>query len=446
MTRYEEMSYDELIQIVDNHKCAFLCGNGLSINFDEGYLVGKLTERLFETHCHLFDNISFEVCADEKYNSFLKENFQGTFDVLEQIKSRKDFDRFYSSALEFAKSVANSKKVMNWLKQNGYNIELVFGLSIFSLLETLVAQADEDGVFNVNYEYLTILIYFVIALRKAPQELYRLDITNLFVQAVLRGCKYEFTNLKGSSAALSNVAISGMFAYYRFLFASNILMNGKSYDVKRLQHWNDVDRQAFKKFLNRFDYVMTTNYDKILENITNQPIYHLHGQFSLERNVVLNQSLGVKCGRTIYDISSIIIGDYFLSKSLLPNSANLAMTRGNNSKYYSYSNILEKVIKFEHTEAVVILGLNIENDYHILRELQVFLESGGVKCPQIIYCYFTEADKDSFLDVYDKCITYSDEVSQFVRNNIGVYVVKTPDVLKHILRNEAVISGEQAIL
>lgn len=82
MTGYEEISYDELIPIVDNHKCAFLCGNGLSINFDEGYLVGKLTERLFETHCHLFDNISFEVYADEKYNSFLKENFQGTYDVL----------------------------------------------------------------------------------------------------------------------------------------------------------------------------------------------------------------------------------------------------------------------------------------------------------------------------------------------------------------------------
>lgn len=322
---------------------------------------------------------------------------------------------------------------MNWLKQSGYNIELTFGLSNFSLLETLVAQADEYGIFSVNYEYLTILIYFVIAVKKAPQELYRLDITNLFVQAVLWGSKYEFKKLKGSSAALLNVAISGMFAYYRFLFASNILMNGKSYDVRRLQHWNDVDRQALKKFLNRFDYVMTTNYDKILENITNQPIYHLHGQFSMERNVVLNQSLGVKCGRTIYDISSIIIGDYFLSKSLFPNSAYLAMTRGNNSKYYSYSKISEKVIKYEHTEAVVILGLNIENDYHILRELQVFLEAGGVRYPKIIYCYYTEADKDSFLDMYDRCITYSNELSQFVRNNISVYAVRTQDVLKHIL-------------
>ncbi len=433
MTNYTELSYNELMSIVKTHKAALICGNGLSINFDEGYMAGKLSERLFETHCHIIKNYDYDVFGDTKYNAALKENVKGTFDALGQIKSQDNFNWLFSSALAFAKSIVGSEKVLNWLNTSGNNLGLTFGLSPITLLETIVAQADKYDIFNVNYEHLTILIYFVIALKKAPQEIYRFDITNLFVQAVSWGCRYRFTKQQGNGDALQNAIISGMFAYYRFLYASNILMNGKSYHVEQLQNWNGIDRQSLSAFLNMFDFVMTTNYDKILDNISSQKIHHLHGEFSMDRNIVLHQTLGVKYGLTRYDISTILIGDYFLSKAFLPNSASLAMGTGNNSKYDFYSKILEKTIRGAHTEAIVKLGLNIENDYHILRYLQILLESGGVKSPKIIYCYYTEADKDSFLGSYDKCITYSTELSEFVRNNISVYVVKSQDVLNHIL-------------
>lgn len=52
MTDYTELSYDELVSIVDRHKAVFICGNGLSINFDDGYCIGNFTKRLFETHCY----------------------------------------------------------------------------------------------------------------------------------------------------------------------------------------------------------------------------------------------------------------------------------------------------------------------------------------------------------------------------------------------------------
>lgn len=431
MADYTELSYDELVSTVDSHKAAFICGNGLSINFDEGYLAGNLTKRLFETHCHIIDNIDYDVYSDEKYNAALKENLQGTLDVLKKVKSPKDFDGLYSSALRFAKSVVCSEMVLKWLDDNGYDQTLTFGLSSISLLETVVSQADKYGIFNVNYESLTILIYFVMALKQAPKEIYRFDISNLFVQAVLFGNKYRFTKQKGFSAALSDTAISGMFIYYRFLYASNILMNGKSFDVKKLQHWNSVDRQALNAFLRKFDCILTTNYDNILDTITDRGIYHLHGKFSLDKNIVLQQSLGVKYDMTRYDISTILIGDYFLSKSFLPIAANFAVKTGKNTKYDFYAKILEKTIRDKHTEVVVIFGLNIENDYHILRDLQVFLEAGGITTPKIIYCYYTEADRDSFLDMYNKCITYSAELSEFVKNSIGVYVVNSQDVLKH---------------
>lgn len=430
MTDYTELSYDELVSIVDCHMAAFICGNGLRINFDDGYCIGNLTKRLFETHCHIIGNIDYNVFSDEKYNAALKENFQGTFDVLMQIKNQNDFERLYSSALEFAKSVIYSENALEWLNDNGYNPELTFGLSPITLLKTIVAQSDKCGIFNVNYEYITILIYFVIALKQAPEEIYRFDITNLFVLTVSWGCKYQYQQ---GNKALQNTAISGMFTYYRFLYASNILMNGKSFEVNKLQNWNSVDRQALNMFLHRFDYVMTTNYDNILDTITDQKIYHLHGQFLTERNIVLHQSLGVKYNMTRYDISTILIGDYFLSKSFLPISANFAVKTGKNTKYDFYSKVLEKTIRDGQTEIVVIFGLNIENDYHLLRELQIFLEAGGVVSPKIIYCYYSETDKEIFCDMYDKCITYSTELSEFVRNKIGVYIVSSQDILKHFL-------------
>lgn len=167
--------------------------------------------------------------------------------------------------------------------------------------------------------------------------------------------------------------------------------------------------------------------------ITDQKIYHLHGQFLIERNIVLHQSLGVKYNMTRYDISTILIGDYFLSKSFLPISANLAVKTGKNTKYDFYSKVLEKTIRDGRTEIVVIFGLNIENDYHLLRELQVFLEAGGIIAPKIIYCYYSKTDKESFCDMYDKCITYSAKLSESVRSKIGVYIVNSQDVLKHFL-------------
>lgn len=433
MADYTELNYNELVSIVDSHKAAFICGNGLSINFDEGYLARNLNKRLFETHCHLIDNIDYNVFSDEKYNAALKENFQRSFDALKQLKSFKDFECLYSSALIFAKSVICSEMALKWLDDNGYNQVLTFGLSTISLLKAIVTQADKYGIFNVNYEYLTIMIYFVIALKQAPKEIYCFDVTNLFVLTVSWGCKYSFSKQQGSGNALSNTAISGMFIYYRFLYSSNILMNGKSFDVKKLQNWNSVDRQSLNEFLHRFDYIITTNYDNILDTITNQRIYHLHGQFSVNKNIVLHQSLGVKYDSTRYDISTILIGDYFLSKSVLPISANLAAETGKNTKYDFYSKVLEKTIRDMRTEIVVIFGLNIENDYHILRELQVFLEAGGTIVPKIIYCYYTETDKNIFCDMYDKCITYSIELSELVRNKIDIYVVNSQDVLKHFM-------------
>ena len=122
----------------------------LSINFDDGYCMGNLTNRLFETHCHIIGNVDYKVFSNEKYNAALKENFQRTFDVLMQIKNHNDFERIYLSALEFAKSVIYSENVLKWLNDNGYNPELTFGLSPITLLKTIVDQSDKYGIFNVN--------------------------------------------------------------------------------------------------------------------------------------------------------------------------------------------------------------------------------------------------------------------------------------------------------
>lgn len=49
--------------------------------------------------------------------------------------------------------------------------------------------------------------------------------------------------------------------------------------------------------------------------------------------------------------------------------------------------MLNENIEKNKSNVVMIFGLNIDNDYHILRSIQVHLAK--LKNPQIIYCYFT---------------------------------------------------------
>jgi len=430
---YKEIYYDELIKETSEKRSTFLCGNGFSINFDDEYKLNNLVKRLFSTHCHLTLNESYDIVSNERYKAVLNENYKATKRIIKRINNEDAFSSLFSDAIVFACSITENDSVLLWLDNNGYNSKLTFGLAHIDLVFYIVEQAKKYGDMYVNYEYWSVLIYYVIALKNAQPEGYSFPANNLFISAVLAGNSNSLLNEapNGTNIYL-DTSINGMYTYLRFLFTANILLDGKSYNVTNLSNWNKYNIENIGSFLSRFDSLMTTNYDMLLENITKREISHLHGYYSKEKKRVLSQSLGVFYNTTRYDLSTAVIGDYFLSKSFLQITSKQASKQPQNSEIEIYGQILERIIKEKQSQVIVIFGLNMDNDFHILRDIQIFLEAGRIKSPHIIYCYFNEDDKNSFVNGYDACITYSKELCDFVRNSIKVSIIDSKQLIKKV--------------
>lgn len=431
MMNYKTIGAEALLSKATSTKSVFLCGNGFSINFDDNYKSDNLANRLFETHCHLKKYSDFDVISNGIYKTIFTENFKAAKKILGSLKTRDAFNLFFQNAYDFAYSIIGRKATTDWLESNGYNTHLRFGLCQLDLVRSIVEQANKNGILYVNYEYWTVLIYYVLALSTAPTNVYNFDSTNVFVSAVKSSGMLSLLNEPICNKNIfSNVAANGVFTYFRFLFTANILLDGKSYNVNRLSNWSDYCIASISDFLSNFKFLLTTNYDKLLENITGREVEHLHGTYLINQTRVLYLSLGVFYNRIRYDLTTAVIGDYFLSKSFLQVVAKTVSTQKPNSEIEIYSDILRRVIKEDAAQTIVIFGLNMDNDLHILRDIQMFLGSANIKDPSIIYCYYCDNDKQRFLDGYEACITYSNQLSNYVRNNIEVSMIDSKEIIE----------------
>ena len=104
-----------------------------------------------------------------------------------------------------------------------------------------------------------------------------------------------------------------------------------------------------------------------------------------------------------------------------------------NKKIVNITRTVGKYIQEKQTNVIVIFGMNINNDQHIIRDVMLGLEEIAEKNPKIIYCYYNELDKIDFEKQYVSAITFSEEVNQKVRK-IEVEYIKTEEVLDKYFR------------
>jgi hypothetical protein len=309
---------------------------------------------------------------------------------------------------------------------------LVFGVSQIDILHEIISQARTKSVLCINYEYWSLVVYFVLALNNAPDDVYRLDKMNIFVEAVLAGGQYCLTKkqleLSGASI-ITDTVINGVAIYLRFLFAINILIDGSGVNVTEFSNWDKLNISKINELFSKFDHLLTTNYDLIIENVTGRKVKHLHGEYSKNENVVFYQLMSVLIGISKYDLSTVVIGDYFAEKTFFINTAQGCAGKSPNSSIQFYSKILEDIISKQKIRTFVLFGLCADNDYHMIRDLQVYMGLENTINAEIIFCYYDEYAKNGFLDIYEKCITYSSELSDFVRNNIKLSLIDSKEIL-----------------
>lgn len=436
--QYSELNLDEFEKLISDTNSSILCGNGFSINFDDRLSMNNLGKSLYRAHCTWKAHSNYKITSNKDFKNGLKANYNGARKVIDGIYSEKDLEEFFSSAILFACQIVEDDKVLTWLNDNKFNSSLVFGVSQTDILREIVAQAKSKSVLCVNYEYWSLIVYFILALNNAPKDIYSLDKTNIFVNAVLKGGQYSYikgkTELSGTSL-ISETITNGVAIYLRFLFAINILIDGSSVNVSELKNWGKLDTNKINKLFERFNYLLTTNYDLLIEKITDRTVDHLHGKYSKDEHVVFYQTLNIFLGLNKYDLSTITVGDYFTEKTFSMLTAQLCSGKRPNSSILFSTKILEKVIRIQKAETIVLFGLCVDNDYHIIRDLQFNMALESRQNANIVFCYYDEYAKKGFLEVFEKCITYRSDVNDFVRNNIKLSLIDSNIILNKYFVN-----------
>ncbi|WP_066415219.1 hypothetical protein [Sutcliffiella cohnii] len=421
-----EISILEFNEHIAKYKTAFLCGNGFSMNFDSDF--GRIYDNLFTSHRAVINNSIFDVKSNKAFTRKCNENFKSVKQYLRNISENTLF-KIFDDALIFAETIIENSKLIDEMWNEKLITRLVFGLSQVDIVNRICEVGRSKGIKFVNIEHWTILIYFYFAIKQLSPVYYEFPNNNSFLTILKVGDKSNVRLLPTENQLNEHVVFNGFTTYYRFLFSIAIFSNGKAFDLSLLSNIKNLELDGIKKFLNKFDLLLSLNYDKIMENVADKPVEHLHGEFVKDKSeYVYCQSYGLKFDNGYVSFSDILIGDYFIFKSFLPVVHNLSKNSFEKKMQYP-SKKIEMLIKNRSINSVIIFGMNIENDQHVLRNLMLAFYHSQHQYPQIIYCYFCPEEKKDFEEQYQAVITFSEDVNRYVKN-ISVSYIKTQDILK----------------
>ena len=426
-----ELTVEELNHLIIKNPTMFLCGNGFSINFDNDFC--NIYDRLYEAHKSLMRHGKYDVKGNVSFSKVFKDNYKSVCKYVNTFK-QKDMNEFFESGVIFAESIINDTELMRKLQNSEYIHKLTFGTSELDSIRSIAEVGRSRGYKAVNIEYWSLLIYMYFAVQRL-EDTYAFPANNLFITLIKLGNTNKGRLVPGEDDIHQYIMSNGLNTYYRMLFATAIWNNGKAVDLEKLQGLERLNLPGIKDFLNQFKVLITLNYDHIIENIVNHPIQHIHGEFiEGKKEFVYFQSMGWESDEKRYvSFSDILIGDYYNNKTF---AAQVSYMNKNprNKQIVNITRTVGKYIQEMRTNVVVILGMNINNDQHIIRDAMLGLEEMAEENPKIIYCYYDEMDKADFERQYESAITFSEELNQKVRK-ISVEYIRTQDILdKYFIR------------
>jgi len=422
----KELSIFEFINQCETNRSVLICGNGFSMNFDSDF--GNIYDRLYISHKELIHNSEYEVISNENFTKKCLDNYRGVIQYLRNI-SERNLHKIFEDGLIFAESIKNNKQLIDDLRRSGYIKKLVFGLSQIDIVNQMCDVGGNKGIRYVNIEFWTILIYFYFAIKKLNPNYYSFPSNNLFLTVVNAGARSKIVLVSNDDDINDDILFNGFSIYYRMLFSIAIFSEGKALEFEMLENIPNLNIDKIKNFLMMFKSLVSLNYDKIMENIVGERVEHFHGEFvSNKKEYVYQQSLGLNYDKGYVSFSDLMIGDYFTFKTLLP-VINHFSKGGINKNTLTFSNKMDSLIKHNLINNVVIFGMNIENDQHVLRNLMLAFYNANQTDPHITYCYFINEEKEDFMKQFSAVITFSEEVSEYARN-IDVSYIKTQDLLK----------------
>lgn len=417
------ISFEELVEVIEKQNAAFLCGNGFSMNFDDVF--SNIYDRLYEAHRILIRYGEYSVKANnKKFSKVFIENYRSVVNYL-RSKDKKYFEKVFQDGILFANSIISNPKLISELRENSLLQMLVFGNNMIDLVEDISKVKEYK---KVNIEYWTILIYIYFAILKINSTNYEFSNNNEFIFLIRLGYQNKNPIIDDKNFIEQYVLSNGFNTYYRMLFCTAIWAKGKATDFSLLEKVDELNIDCIKQFLTKFESCMTLNYDWLLNYLYENAI-HLHGRFTSEKEFVWCQSLGLNfIDKGYISFSDILIGDYY------NNKIKMGLIQSNdkseiNKKVNTPDKIIDAFTKKYEIEVFVIFGMCIDNDQHILRSIMVSLANENICKAKIIYCNFSENDLENFLKQYNNCMTFSNELCEKVKK-IEVLNVRTKEILE----------------
>ncbi|MCY7823297.1 hypothetical protein MOB34_05680 [Bacillus spizizenii] len=434
-----EMNIKDFEYQIKNRNSAILLGNGFSINFDRCF--SNIYDRLYNAHTKLVKKeIEYRIIdANKKFKDKFKNNYMN---VLRKHKffSEADLRRLFQDGLELANYINNSEKLIEELRKNNHVTELVFGISQIDLLKNICEVGNTKGYNYVNIENWTILIYFYLCVKDLDHKGCSLPMENSFLKAIEYGelTSYYLTETNDEKDKLLEKTITNGFSQYlRFLFLIAIYSDGKALDIQKLDNINYLNLDGIKLFLNNFNAIISLNYDHITDLLLpERKVIHPHGTYvKNKREFNYHQSIGFLDEKGQYiSCSDLIIGDYFIYKTKYPViNDNAVKFSSYNKRKPSFMKDLVRESKEKNVDTFVFFGINIENDYHILRNIMNSFYERKISDPRIIFCYFNDFDKESFEEMFDKVITFGKDMSDYSRS-IKIDYQNTMHLLKEYFK------------
>lgn len=426
------LTINEFNKILENNNCAFICGNGFSVNFDSCF--SDIYDRLYDACKTLFHNGEYCTSSNKKFNSKCKENYNSVKDYLRSIQKNK-FYEIFDDGVKFAESIILNRKLVEELENaeddRGRTIlhNLIFNKNELMLIKSIYEVGISKGSKYVNIEYWSILIYIYFAIKQLNSDSYIIPQSNMFIKMVELGDKSTI-ELFEDEYAMEKTLFNGFSIFYRMLFSIAIFSDGKAIEFEQLNKIDDLNIEKINDFLDRFKVIFTLNYDRLMEYMTSRDVYHLHGSYICDkREYVYYQSLGMKYKDRYISFSDILIGDYFINKGMFLTLRNLSSGKNNNKKTLDEGKILNDKILENKINTIILFGLNVENDEYTMRNLILSLENARNENPNIIYCYFNEEEKMNFEPKYNELNKFSSEVTEYGKS-IKINYIQTKDILK----------------
>lgn len=412
---------------------ALIVGNGFSINFDSDFI--NIYDRLIDGHKFIIRNanLAFNLDIKSTFKKRIQDNFKAVLQYA-RFFDEKSFENLFTDAIKFAEFIITNETVLKAFTSHKDFSELTFGHSHSTVITSIYRIGRERGYKFVNIENWTTLVwaYYILEDLKLESVQTFIKEDNSFIKIIKMSQVNKTVILGREQFVLESFICSGFNLYYKFLMASTIFNKGKALIPESLSNFKNINLESLKKYTSQFDILMTLNYDHLLEKVTNRDVIYLHGKFKEnEEFYVYHQSHKVSYNGGFINLTDIKLGDFLFVKAMAPIFYNF-----NAKKFKSNKQVIEplkeipRVTKIHNINHFVMFGMNVENDYHILRAIMLGFAEEKIINPQVTYCYFNEDEKESFRVTWNKVITFGNEYNAYVRN-IKINYIDSKEIIKN---------------